>query len=335
MDNVTHTLTGLMMARAGLGKSAGRGSAVMIMLAANAPDMDVFYSGLPGSLRYLDVHRGYTHALAMVPLVALVPLLLSRWLAKSSINWSAYVACIIGVLSHLAMDWTNVYGVRLFLPFSSRWLRLDITNIVDPWILLIFALAMMAPWLGGMVGSEIGERKSSGAKRAWAVVALIALVGYEGFREASHARGIAMMEAHLYDGKPAVLVAAVPHIINPLRWRGIVETVDSVRNLDLNVTQDDTATGEVDFPAQASPALTAARMTEPFRAFERFNQLPFWKVTPAGEYTRVQLIDLRFGTPQRPGFATTAIVAADGRVIDSRFGLGPLTVTALPTGPTP
>ena len=30
MDNITHTLTGWMMARAGLGRSAGRGSALMM-----------------------------------------------------------------------------------------------------------------------------------------------------------------------------------------------------------------------------------------------------------------------------------------------------------------
>ena len=48
MDNLTHTLTGLMMARAGLAKPGQRGGALMIMLAANAPDMDVLWSGLPG-----------------------------------------------------------------------------------------------------------------------------------------------------------------------------------------------------------------------------------------------------------------------------------------------
>src|ERR1035438_5616120 len=135
MDNITHTLTGLMMARVGLGRTAERGSALMMMLAANVPDIDVAVSGLPGSLRYLEYHRGYTHSLVMAPVMALVPLLFARWVAKSSINWQSYLACLIGVLSHLAMDLTNVYGVRLLLPFSSRWLRLDTTDIIDPWIL--------------------------------------------------------------------------------------------------------------------------------------------------------------------------------------------------------
>src|SRR5689334_19853820 len=99
MDNITHTLTGLMMARAGLGETSGRGGALMMMLAANVPDVDVFATGLPGSLSYLEYHRGYTHSLLMAPVMAVIPLLLARWIAKASINWRSYGACLIGVLS--------------------------------------------------------------------------------------------------------------------------------------------------------------------------------------------------------------------------------------------
>ena len=56
---------------------------------------------------------------------------------------------------------TNVYGVRLLLPFSSRWLHLDMTEIIDPWILLIFVLAVAAPALSGLVTSEIRGAKAA------------------------------------------------------------------------------------------------------------------------------------------------------------------------------
>ena len=50
--------------------------------------------------------------------LALMPLLLEfRWISKASINWRTYLACLLGVLSHLALDLTNVYGVRVLLPF--------------------------------------------------------------------------------------------------------------------------------------------------------------------------------------------------------------------------
>jgi membrane-bound metal-dependent hydrolase YbcI (DUF457 family) len=46
-----------------------------------------------------------------------------------------YLGCVVAVLSHLLLDWTNVYGVRLMLPFSAKWYRLDSTDIIDPVIL--------------------------------------------------------------------------------------------------------------------------------------------------------------------------------------------------------
>ena len=119
MDNLTHSLTGLMLARAGLGKTSERGGTLMLVLAANAPDLDglaLFRNGFA----YMQYHRGYLHSLACSPLMALLPLLLTRWIRGTSIGWKTWLACWIGVLSHLAMDFTNVYGIRLLLPFSAK-----------------------------------------------------------------------------------------------------------------------------------------------------------------------------------------------------------------------
>ncbi len=326
MDNITHTLTGLMMARAGLGRTTPRGGSLMMMLAANVPDLDVFL-GLPGGLAYMEFHRGYAHSLLLAPAMAVIPLLLARWIRGASLNWLSYLACVLGVLSHLALDLTNVYGIRLLLPFSSRWLHLDITNIIDPWILLIFAIAIAAPALSGLVNSEIRGGNpggaSQGSKRAWAWVALVALLGYEGFRYAAHQRAIAVVSAYQYGGDSTPRVWAMPDGVSPLRWRGIVETSDSVLDVPVDLTADyDPALGKVAYPPPESPALDAARASVPFQAFMRFNQLPFWRVTPVDDLVRVDLIDLRFGTPWQPGFAVaSALVTPDGHIREARFGM--------------
>jgi len=325
MDNITHTLTGLMMARAGLGRTTPRGGSLMMMLAANVPDIDVVF-GLPGGLAYMEYHRGYAHSLLLAPAMAVIPLLLAQWIRGASLNWRSYLACVAGVLSHLALDLTNVYGIRLLLPFSSRWLHLDITNIIDPWILLIFLVAIAAPALSGLVSSEMRGRTSAeasvGPKRAWAWVAIVALLGYDGFRYTSHQRAVAMMGAYSYGGGSTPRIWAMPEGVNPLRWRGIVETPDSVLDVPVDIAGDfDPTQGRVAYPAPESPALDAARATAPFQAFARFNQLPFWRVTPVDDLVRVDLIDLRFGTPWQPGFAVaSALVTPDGRVRDAHFG---------------
>jgi inner membrane protein len=240
-------------------------------------------------------------------------------------NWRSYLACLAGVFSHLMLDWTNTYGIRLLLPFSSRWLHLDVTDVVDPWILLALLLAVAAPALAGLVSAEIGAKKSFGVKRGWAWVALVFLLAYEGGRFAAHQRALAVMGARLYEGKPAISLSAIPNRWTPFRWRGVAEGDGYVVDVpvDLNAEFDPSA-GRVDYP---SPPNEAALRTRPFEVFGKFNQLPFWKTEKLADgTTRVQLIDLRFGTPEQPGFAATAIVDATGVVIESRFGFGQLPV---------
>src|SRR5262249_14859449 len=152
MDNLTHSLTGLMMSRCGL-YDGQKGTALMIVLAANAPDIDAF-PFFTDSLKYLEQHRGYTHSLFFVPLIALIPILLVKGITRTRPTLWQYLACILAVFSHLAMDWTNVYGVRLLMPLTDRWFRLDITDVIDPLILAILAVSALVPAFVGLVSSE-------------------------------------------------------------------------------------------------------------------------------------------------------------------------------------
>ena len=197
MDNLAHTLTGLMMSRCGLGKTLPRGGPVLLMLAANVPDVDVFAS-LGNPVKYLEVHRGYTHAVAFSPLLALLPLLVVCLITKTRPTWLAWVASWAGVLSHLLLDWTNVYGTRLGLPFNAKWYHLDTTDVVDPWIWLILLVALAAPALASLVVSEMSRKRTEGPKRSWALAAIFLLLVYEGGRFVALTRAIAIMEAHLY-----------------------------------------------------------------------------------------------------------------------------------------
>jgi inner membrane protein len=315
MDNITHSLVGLMMSRAPANRPPR--AALMMILAANIPDVDIV-SGLRGDLAYLEWHRSYTHAFAFMPLMAILPLLLV-W----RFSWHGYVWSLAGVLSHLLLDWTNGYGIRLLLPFSHRWLRLDQTDVIDPWILALLLVAVAAPALARMVSSEIGAKKTKGPARGWAWFALLAIFAYEGGRFAAHRRAIAVMGAHLYNGTVAQRITAMPARENPLRWRGIVEAEGFVDIVPVDLGDEfDPSAGRIDYPAAPDAAIEAARRTRAFEVFGSFNQLAFWKVTPVVDGTLVELIDLRFGTPERPGFEARAVVDASGGVQGARFSLG-------------
>jgi inner membrane protein len=299
-----------------------RGGPVLMMLAANAPDIDIVGSFTGDSVTYLSFHRGYTHALILSPVIAAATLGLVCGIGRIRPSWKSFWASWITVLSHLFLDLTNVYGIRLTLPFDSRWHHLDITDVVDPWIWLLLILALAAPALAGLVGSEIASRKREGPKKSWAVLALSVLSLYEGARFVSHQRALHMMQAHLYESEPKRF-SAVPSRLNPLKWRGTVVMEDSVLTVPIDVTGEyNPADGRIDHPTLSSPAIDAAKTTRPFQVFGQFNQLPFWTVQPEGNLIRVRLSDLRFGPPRASGFVATALVTPDGKVEESRFGMG-------------
>ena len=59
MDNVTHSLFAATIARTPLGR-AGRGTTAALILASNAPDIDIVATA-GGAVNYLEWHRGPTH----------------------------------------------------------------------------------------------------------------------------------------------------------------------------------------------------------------------------------------------------------------------------------
>ena len=78
MDNVTHSLFGWTVARAGIDRRVPYATATLV-LASNAPDIDIL-AGLRSGVDYLAVHRGPTHGpLGVVGLGLVIAGIISAW----------------------------------------------------------------------------------------------------------------------------------------------------------------------------------------------------------------------------------------------------------------
>jgi inner membrane protein len=327
MDPLTHTATGIFLSRAGLKRWTPQATAILI-LAANAPDIDIVTASR-GSLNYLHYHRHLTHALIAMPVMAILPVLLVRAISRKPVRWlGAFLAALLAVGSHLLLDFTNVYGIRLLLPFSDAWQRLDLTGVVDLWIWLALLLGFAIPALSRLVSSEItsgGARKVQHG-RASAICALAFLVLYNGGRAVLHARAVASLESWTYQGEIPQRVLAVPGL-NPLHWRGVIETAEFYQSSDIDLAAAfNPVRGTLFYKPAPDPAIAAARQTPAFRTFLNVDQFPLWTVKPLrdpGDGKQVDLLDLRFGTPAQPGFMTSAIVDNRNRVLSSSFQFGP------------
>ena len=144
-----------------------------LVLAANAPDIDVF-SYVRGEYFALSFRRGITHgwpALLLLAFVVTGLVLCYDWAVRLRRNPEAEPArarpllalSLVGVLTHPALDWMNTYGMRWGLPFGDAWTYGDSLFIVDPWIWLVLGGAVFlasSPAVAGLV--------------AWALMAALA-----------------------------------------------------------------------------------------------------------------------------------------------------------------
>jgi inner membrane protein len=153
MDNLTHSLVGWALGQAGLKHRTRKGLAALVM-GANAPDIDVFFSWAEWAP--LATHRGVTHSLVaglwVLPLgTAALLWLLDRWQVKRGsvfasglemrFGWLLALA-FLGCLTHPLLDWQTSYAIQLFSPWDLRWYHNDSLFIVDVWLWIALALGV-------------------------------------------------------------------------------------------------------------------------------------------------------------------------------------------------
>jgi membrane-bound metal-dependent hydrolase YbcI (DUF457 family) len=338
MDNVTHTLFALTLARTPLAR-AGRGTAVALVLASNAPDADIVAT-IGGAPSYLIWHRGPTHGpLGIVGLGLAVAALV--WIARRAFGRDRDEAldapfamlvpiAAIGVLCHVLMDLPTSYGTRFLSPFDWHWFAVDWMPIVDFYLLFTLAAGLL---FGG--SSTVGRRRNA------AIVLALMATNY-GVRAAAHQQALALAPrlfgpllpqrcdpaaaAGWLDAWPRTVSAtphtgtrclvelvAMPTFLSPFRWRVIARLSNAYEVHDVNLLdarfRRPPADAEVlwrttlRFPNVWTPPVWTAASTKPGRTFLGFSRLPAVRTTvdQAGT-TTVRWTDLRFidATPPSP-----------------------------------
>ncbi len=250
MEPLTHFLTGGVIARTGLNRTSALATTTLV-LAAEAPDIDVLAS-FKGSVYAFAHHRGITHTFLGSPLVAALVVgtvyagyRVAQFLRKRYPSWKLglrpagrkyhsnpprwgvlFALAWLAVLSHILLDYTNNYGVHPFSPFQNHWYSWDIVFIVEPVLYVILLGGLLLPALFGLVHEEIGVRSRQPRGRTGAVVALLLVVVFWGFRDYQHRRAVEALRENLYHGEAPVRVSAYPYYVNPFKWYAVVETND-------------------------------------------------------------------------------------------------------------
>lgn len=330
MDNLTHTLTAVALSQAGLNRKT-RFATLALIVGSNLPDVDIV-TRLAGSATYLKYHRGLTHSvLGVVVLSALLagtiyylgraaqppkkrdtPPLDARWLLA---------ICLIALASHVLMDLTNTYGVRILSPFSGRWYAWDVLYIIDPVLLALLMAGLGLPAIFRLVSEEVGASKPG--FRGGAIFSLCCLVLLCGLREFAHRRVLGMLESHTYGGENPRRVGAFPTSADPFAWTGVAETDSSFRVLPANARDDDVDAerARVLHEPEPSPVLDAAMKARTAVIFANFARFLWPQVEETEDGYEVTLRDLRFYAPddERRGFVARIYLDKSLRVRSESF----------------
>src|SRR5947207_3294270 len=207
MFNSTHTFVGLAVARTGMDRWVPRAT-ITAVIAANLPDIDIV-SALAGTPTYLEYHRGITHSIAGIPLLALG--LAAVMYLFSENFWKTYVVALIAMATHPLLDLANTYGLRPFLPMDGTWYYGDLLPIIDPYLDAILLVGILA-----------GETfKDSKRLMTWVSVGLMVL--YLGARFELRNLSISQLETLAAKTPGTEKWGVSPDILNPLVCDGIIQ----------------------------------------------------------------------------------------------------------------
>jgi inner membrane protein len=293
MDPICHTMVGAAFASTGLERKTRFGRATLI-IGANLPDIDVL-SYAWGENAALEFRRGHTHgvlALIVLPLLLagammLVDRLSRRRPAAAAADFRMLLALsLISVVSHPALDFLNVYGVRWLMPFDGTWFYGDVLYIADPWMWAILAIALVAArW-----------RRNRAAPRVFARPACVGLLAAFAYIIAMAAGGSVsrhVVEASLSGSEvPRLMVAPVP--VDPFQRTVVIDGEIAYQLGVVNLLPSPHFLRGARIPKGESAAVRRAAATRDGRIFLHWARFPFFEIDDSNAEPAMYIIDARY-----------------------------------------
>jgi membrane-bound metal-dependent hydrolase YbcI (DUF457 family) len=291
MDNITHSLTGALAAkvieRQGVPEAdqrkLRRALFWLLVLCANLPDIDVFFSLFGGRLFSLQHHRGITHSFVFAPLFALLPAALFYTFGKLRNFRIVWLAAFLGIVVHIFFDLVTPFGTEIFFPVSTTRFSLDWMFIVDP----IFTALLGLPLLFG----KIFQRQ----RRVIALGGGILVILYLSVEMISHTLAYDRMERKLHVRNiTAMKISALPQPLSIFRWMGLAQTENGVLQTFFSVLNGSDSLSFTGYENPGDEFVLKALQTETGKWYTTFARHPLVRSYKEGNLHVVEFRDLQF-----------------------------------------
>lgn len=289
MDIVTHAVLGAALAtalasarRTPAPLAQRRVAAVAGAAAGLLPDADALIQSGADALLVLDYHRHFTHALAFVPIGALIAASVLWPLLRGRLGFGAlWRYSLAGYLAHPLLDACTSYGTHLWLPFSQRKEAWNLIAVFDPLFTLLIAVPLVVHLMRpqGAVAVRIG-------------LLLGATYLGIGFAQQQRVEAAATETARTRGHQPAQL-SVKPSMANLLLWRALY-----VHDGKVQVDAFHAGPNLRHYPGASAPLLDAAAEQAVAAGEER-------RLRDIGRF-RVFSEGFVFADPARPGFVGDA-----------------------------
>jgi len=305
VDNVTHTLIGLGLARAGLAQRFGRGTTMILAVTSNLPDIDA--ACLPfGPLGFLW-RRTFSHCLPGGVLLVLAATLLFRWRYPQLSFKTVLGLTSLGIAGHVFADLWNSYGVLLYWPFSARRVSCDWVFILDLAIWAILGLSLLA--------ARLFRRHESWFSRG----GLCLVAAYLGLCIIASCESRKLLSAQpVPDGAASPAFYLYPEPFGPGRFRGVARATHNYAIYQIWPFQKRVEILERLDIEEQNPMVAAARRSETGRRLDSFFSTPVWRLAADEQVAIVYGLGFRSKLfPARVPFVFR--VAPDGDVRRAHF----------------
>jgi inner membrane protein len=273
------------------------------------PDIDMLIRSSHDPLLFLEFHRQFTHALAFVPMGALMVAGLCRWFARDSTFGRLYVFALLGYATHGLIDACTSYGTQLLWPVSDLRVAWNNIAVVDPLLTLSGTSAIAVAWL----------RRTPRIAHAGLLFILLYLGCGVVQRERAEAAGVGLAETR---GHAPERLFAKPTLGNLFLWKSVYEAdgryyVDAIRlGFDSRVFEGEhigALSLERDLP-WLEPGAQQAQDVERFRSFSAD-----WLALDLSDPSRV--VDVRYSLVpnQIEGLWGLSLERHAGRAAHARF----------------
>jgi inner membrane protein len=167
MDSITHIVLGATIGELVAGRRLGKKAMLLGALTQSLPDIDFVASFWLDTSHDVLAHRGFTHSLLfvgmMAPLLALAARRKWREAPLSGKDWILFFGLQLFV--HIFLDAFNAYGTGWFEPFSHYRVSFQVLFVADPFYSVWLAISFVALLI---------LKKDSGGRKYWARFGLIA-----------------------------------------------------------------------------------------------------------------------------------------------------------------